>query len=1165
MRLSWNRFLGAGLAIYALGVLTGPTGLGVASQIVGWAAVVALFQVGRSHENAERIPWFWLAGGGATILAGGILRVVHGEISGTVDPFPSWGEPFFVLGYLAVFLGLVSLIRLRTVVRNPANVIDALIVAAAVGLIAWITILAPYARDETIALVERGLAVQYSVLTLMLIGATVRLAVGPGFRAPSYYFFAAAMASIFVSDTFATLQTTAALQSDLYGLVAPLAYVFTGTAALHPSVTRLTATPAYEVPRLGWKRIALLASALLMGPAVLVVQSIRDGQIDVPVVVAGWVALSLLVLARLAALIWEEERTAARERVLRDLGSVLVVGGTSDEMYTAALWAILELADGLPDGRASVVEIDGDQARILTSVGVRADLANGRQFALDTLPDTVRPTLAQRSVAVFEQVPALDLPVEVGEGLQGSVVVAPIVTRGETSGALVVSSRAPLHHGVVSALSSLAMEVSLAIESAALNEDLHRRKSDRRFRSLVENSSELLLVLDHQGHGTFTTPVVERLLGRSEQYLTGPLPEDLVHPADVEIFADLVASAPGSPVDDEPVELRLLHADGSYHWFESRARDLSADPEVGGVVITARDVTDRKAAEQRLARSEARFRALVQNSSDVVAVIDEAGTISYVSPAVIPMLGFRPEELVGTNVLRLLPADEVNRAMKLLDGVADGPFEQENLEMRLRDSDGSWRTVDITVSDLRTERAVQGIVLNARDVTVRRALEEDLQHKALHDELTGLANRVYFTERLTRALARPESRLDQVSVLFVDLDDFKEINDSLGHQVGDQLLQAIAERLRTCLRVADIAARLGGDEFAVLLEDVYGESEVFAVAERILVAVSQPYTVAGRELTVSASIGIVIDDDRSSSAEALLRGADVALYLAKDRGKGRYELFHEASHGGAFERLELKGALATAIDEGGLELHYQPIVDLHTGVIVGCEALVRWNHPDRGLLPPSAFVSLAEESGLIVRLGTWVLHEACRQLGEWNRTVEGTDSLKVSVNLSVRQLASPDLLTDVADAIDSSGIPADRLTLEITESMVMRDDPDTLERLGQLRSRGISLAIDDFGTGYSSLGYIQQFPLDVIKIDRSFVNRLEGSAGTRQVVQTVLDLAASLGAEVVAEGIETSGELHSLTKMGCRLGQGFYFSRPIPADQFAALIGGDVSRRPVSG
>jgi diguanylate cyclase (GGDEF)-like protein/PAS domain S-box-containing protein len=1158
---SWARFLLVAAIVHVAAVAVGGDVVAFTTQLIGWASVAALLRLASRQPVGQRAPWRWLALGAGSVLAGGLVQFVHGELVGEPSVFPSAAEPLFTIGYVGVFAGVVSLIRLRSVVREPDNVIDALIVSTAVGLWAWIVILASYVRDDSVPLVERGFNVHYSVLALFIIGAITRLAVGPGFRAPSYYFFAIGVSALFLADVLLTLESTGQVDTNLYAAIAPWAYVFTGAAALHPSAVRLTARPEYQHPRLTWRRIAMLAGALLMGPAVLVFQSARDVEVDTPVVVIGWVVLSTLVLLRLSRLIKEEERAATRERVLRDMGSVLVVGGSREEMHTAALWAVLELTDGLPAGRATVLAIDDDEVvEVVASVGRRSAGSDGVRIPVPDLPPTVQVALTQRHAISLEQVPAFDV-LDPGSGeVEATLVVAPLVARGRTTGAIIVSSAVPIERGVVSALTSVAMEVSLAIESAALTEDLHRRKSDRRFRALVENSSELIVVLDEENQGIFASPAVERILGRPEHHFLGPIEGGLVHEDDRDRLASLLEATRAGQSDDDAIEIRLLHADGSFRWFELRLRDLRETPEIGGLVLTARDITDRTLAEQRLARSEARFRSLVQNSSDVVAVMDATGSLTYVSPAVTPMLGFRAEELVGTNVMRLLPADEVSRAMRLLEAVTEASFEQVNLEMRLRDRGGSWRNVDVTISDMRNESAVQGIVLNVRDVTVRRALEEDLQHKALHDELTGLGNRVYFEQRLNLALAREESRLDHVAVLLVDLDDFKEINDSLGHSVGDQLLMTIAERIRACLRVSDAAARQGGDEFVVLLEDTYGESEVFAVADRILLAISQPYHVDGRELTISASIGIVIDSDRSSTSDGLMRAADVAMYLAKDRGKGRYELFHEAAHASAFERLEMKAALGEAVRTGGLVLHYQPIVELTTGAVTGCEALVRWDHPERGLISPAEFIPLAEDSGLIVALGRWVLNEACRQLGEWDAKLPAANGLRVSVNLSVRQIESMTLISDVHDAIEAGGITPDRLTLEITESLVMNDDVDTLHRLSQLRELGILLAVDDFGTGYSSLGYIQQFPLDVIKIDRSFVSRLDApTAGSRQLVRTIVELAGGLHATTVAEGIETGAELDELMAMGCSYGQGYYFARPVPAEQFMGLMSSSIA------
>jgi diguanylate cyclase (GGDEF)-like protein/PAS domain S-box-containing protein len=1151
----WVIFLVLGLGLHAVTYPFGDDVHGPTVMLIGWASVAAYVRLARRSPSGRRTPYVLLALGAGSVLTGLIVGDIHASIVGDPDLFPRIGEPLVSAGYLCVFSGIVSLIRLRTVERSFDDLVDALIVATTVGLWAWIVVLSPHLRDTSVPLIERVVNVQFSLLALLVVGAVTRLAVGPGFRNPAYYLFASGIASLFVSDANWTLESTQNVSFSLYDIIAPLAYIFTGAAALHPSVHRLTDKPEYTPPRLTWRRLTMLAAALLMGPAVLLFQWVRDEPIDVPVVVIGWVLLSILVLLRLGRLIKEEERAATRERVLRDMGSVLVVGGRQEEMHTAALWAVLELTEGLPAGRASVLSIDDGIAEVVTSVGQRSAGADGVRVRLDELPEPVREALNQRHAIALEQVPAFDVSDDERGGIEATLVVAPLVARGRLTGAIIVSSAVPLDRGVVQALTSVAREVSLAIESAALTEDLHRRKSDRRFRALVENSSELIVVLDDHDEGIFASPATERVLGRPDHEFLGVIGTELVHPDDVDALLELFAATRAGTADDAPMEVRLLHADGSYRWFELRARDLRHNPEVGGLAVTARDITDRTMAEQRLARSEARFRSLVQNSSDVVAVIDEQGSLTYVSPAITPMLGFRAEELVGTNVMRLLPADEVSRAMRLLESITEEPFEQIHLEMRLRDRGGTWRNVDVTISDLRAETAVQGIVLNVRDVTVRRALEEDLQHKALHDELTGLGNRTYIEQRLTRALTREGPRLDHVAVLLIDLDDFKEINDSLGHSVGDQLLMNVAERIRACLRVSDAAARQGGDEFVVLLEDIYGESEAFAVADRILLAISQPYHLDGRALSVTASIGIVVDKDRSSTPDGLMRAADVAMYLAKDRGKGRYELFHEAAHARAFERLEMKAALTDAVRAGDLILHYQPIVELATGRIVGSEALVRWKHPERGLISPAEFIPLAEDSGLIVALGRRVLDEACRQLGEWDRHLPAASRLRVSVNLSVRQIESMTLVSDVTDAVAASGISPDRLTLEITESLVMNDDVDTLERLATLREKGIKLAVDDFGTGYSSLGYIQQFPLDTIKIDRSFVTRLDApSGGGRQLVRTIVELARGLKATTVAEGIETEAELRALREMGCEYGQGYYFARPMSAERFLELL-----------
>jgi diguanylate cyclase (GGDEF)-like protein len=421
----------------------------------------------------------------------------------------------------------------------------------------------------------------------------------------------------------------------------------------------------------------------------------------------------------------------------------------------------------------------------------------------------------------------------------------------------------------------------------------------------------------------------------------------------------------------------------------------------------------------------------------------------------------------------------------------------------------------------------------------------------MHDALTGLGNRSLFTERVTEALATVDDGA-RVAVLFVDLDDFKTVNDSLGHAAGDQLLVAVASRLQECLRITDVAARLGGDEFGLLLPASYGESEAEGVAERVLEALRAPLEIQGREIELTASVGIAFGSRIDGTGEVLLRNADVAMYLAKGRGKARYEVFREEMHADVFERLELKADLGRAIDEGQLLLHYQPVVDLATGRITEVEALVRWRHPRRGLLSPANFIPLAEETGLIVPLGRWVMDAAVAQLKRWNELPGGQD-LVLAVNLSVRQLQQDGIVSEVLDVLDRHQVPPSHLIVEVTESMLVEESSEAARRIDVLRSAGVSLAVDDFGTGYSSLATIQRFGIDYIKIDRSFVERL-GAGAEPDLVGTIIDLARQVGARTVAEGIEGNAQLVQLRSLGCDLGQGFYFAEPLTPSAFERLL-----------
>jgi diguanylate cyclase (GGDEF)-like protein len=482
------------------------------------------------------------------------------------------------------------------------------------------------------------------------------------------------------------------------------------------------------------------------------------------------------------------------------------------------------------------------------------------------------------------------------------------------------------------------------------------------------------------------------------------------------------------------------------------------------------------------------------------------------------------------------------------------------LELPLRHRDGHQCTVQFTVTNLLDNPSVGGLVLNTRDISERRQLEDQLVHQAFHDSLTSLANRALFKDRVDHALARTKRQTPSVAVLFLDLDGFKEVNDSLGHAAGDRLLIQVAERLHSCVRPSDTVARFGGDEFAVLIEDASDDIDVTMVAERVLEGLRQPFEVNGRELHVRGSMGIARMESDVDGADHLLRNADLAMYRAKAAGRGGFERYDPEMHTELVQRVQLEADLRRALDEGELFLHYQPTIDLASGQIVGAEALARWQHPTRGLVPPTEFIPLAEASGLIRPLGAWVLREACRQAAAWQRANSQRDKpFSLSVNLSGRQLQHAQVVDDVTTALAESGLPPDSLVLEMTESVLMDDSENVLEILRQLKRLGARLAIDDFGTGYSSLSYLHRFPVDILKIDRSFVERLSRTFDNAELAWTVVRLGQSLQLQTVAEGVEDSTQFLALRRMGCDIGQGFYFGRPMEGEELERLLGDELT------
>jgi diguanylate cyclase (GGDEF)-like protein/PAS domain S-box-containing protein len=571
---------------------------------------------------------------------------------------------------------------------------------------------------------------------------------------------------------------------------------------------------------------------------------------------------------------------------------------------------------------------------------------------------------------------------------------------------------------------------------------------------------------------------------------------------------------------------------------------------------------ERLLAERVRREGDARISALVHYSRDVVAIIGQDGRMSYASPSIERLLGHAPTNLDGSSILSLVYPPDEPAARALLSDALINTDATMMADLRLVHSNGSLRDCELIALNRLADPSVRGVVVTCRDMTEHRAFERELTELAVNDRLTGLPNRTLLLDRLSQAMARGQRRHAQVAALLVDLDNFKVINDSLGHQTGDELLILVARRVVGCLRSEDTVARMGGDEMAILIEEAVDEASVIATAERLLEALSTPFQIRGQSFYTTASIGIALSSPAVDQPASLLRNADLAMYQAKARGKARWALFDPGLNDVMAERLEIETALRGALERsapehGELWVAYQPVVDLQTGTINEVEALTRWQHPERGLISPARFIPIAEETGLIVQIGRRVLEEACRQAVRWRaaRAAQGKGTpFVMGVNLSGRQLQDPGLVEMVVEVLEATGLPGPSLKLELTESVVMESTATTIETLTRLKALGVRLAIDDFGTGYSSLAYLKRFPVDVLKIDRSFVAGLGRDPQDTAIVQGVIAMAQGLGMMVTAEGVETAEQVVCLKRLGCDLAQGYYYASPLAADRLDEMV-----------
>jgi diguanylate cyclase (GGDEF)-like protein/PAS domain S-box-containing protein len=971
---------------------------------IGLAAVVATVVGARFHRPARRAAWYLLAAAEFCFISGDIsYQILTGPL-GEDNPFPSIADMFYLAVYPLIAAALFLFVRGGSRVRDSGSLIDALIITSGLGLLSWVYLVEPYFHAPGLTAIQRIISISYPLGDILILSMLARLVVGGGLRIASTRLLVFGALGVLTADVaYGWIQLNGSWK--LGGPVDigwVLFYAAWGAAALHPSMRKVDEGTTTMKTRTSRARLLALAGASLIPPSVLMIQSLSGNVTDGFTIALFSAALFGLVIARLAGILAGHRQSLRRERVLRFSGDRLVAANDVPAVYAAAL--------------ACAATLGGNAA---------ASLFQAQLTGLVCVASTDEPIgcLAEPDLWAQAQAGGYLYP-------NGQLSVTPVWRAQLLRGMLVVRATRPMTIDDHLALASLVSQLVLAGESVIAVADLQQRQSDLHFRGLIQNASEVIVVVDAYGLITYATPSLERAVGRSADSVLGTAVAGLLNESDDgaadAVFTSLIA---GSIHGLATADWQLRHANGSPLSFEVMSNDLLDDPNVGGIVLTMRDVSER------------------------------------------------------------------------------------------------------------------------------RAMEEQLSHQVFHDSLTGLPNRVLFRDRAEHALARA-TRLDSaVAIIIVDIDNFKDVNDTRGHAAGDELLCAVAHRLGSSLRPGATLARLGGDEFGVLMEDLHSVAEAEAVAHRLLSRLRTAFTIRGEKTLTTASAGLVltIDTEAALDLSGLLRRADLALYSAKARGKAQLVRYDADLHERLRERLALRSELQRAMEEQQFFLDYQPIAMIDTGHIIGAEALVRWRHPVRGLVPPTEFISLAEETGVIITLGGWVLQEACRQTRVW--LDQGCDGFAVSVNVSGRQLQEAGFVDDVRAALNHHRLPPEALILELTESVLAVDGTAVSMQLAELKNIGVKIAIDDFGTGYSSLNYLAKFPIDKLKIDKSFVDGLgTGTAEDGVLARVIVSLAQLLQLQVTAEGIEHTKQRDELWILGCQQGQGYLYSKPITPRQLSELM-----------
>ncbi|MDX2560819.1 aminotransferase class I/II-fold pyridoxal phosphate-dependent enzyme [Streptomyces sp. TX20-6-3] len=1054
--------------------------------LIGLGGVAAILVGVHLHQPSPRWPWLVLAAANLAFVGGDTAYNALEAFFGQTRPFPSVADALYLATYPLFAIGLFGFIRYRAVGRDLGVVLDALILTSGLALLSWVNLITPLARSEDMSWTEKAISIAYPLGDVLMLAMLARLLVPGGLRSRSVQLLTLGTCGILASDViYGTLQLRGTWQVgtpwDLGWVVFFTAW---GLAALHPSMTGLTERAPEPAPRVAERRLALLAGASLVAPALLLFQSLRhDRDQDIAVIAIFSALMFLLVLARLWGMMNDHDKAEARERSLRMAAASLVAALSPREVAGAVETASATLFG--PGTGHRVLLLTRDRRGGLSGVATA-----GRPWSCRTDELTRPPTPAPRTPNAptptsYDSTPPANEPSGNQQPTPFGAGPAPPLTDPPRT------ATAPPH-----------------------------QPSGTAWPETVSDGTRLLPV-------SRLAPAVAAELAP-------------------ETFALLCPLELQAPAGHEPLLGVLLIAGP-----EKKLAEISGPAQ--SLASQAALALERFALSEEVNRrtSEAYFRTLVHNTSDVILIVDDDDTVRYASPSAESMFG--RSLLPGTPLTDLVaPADTASALRVLADARTRAAVDARD-DWKLLHGGQADLEVEVRCSNLRDENTVHGLVLTLRDVTEQRKLERELTHRAFHDSLTGLPNRVLLLERVERALLRGRRESTLTCMLFVDLDDFKVVNDTMGHSVGDELLVSVARRLTSVLRLSDTAARLGGDEFAVLIEGAREPRDAETLAAEIVHTLSQPFHLTDGAVSVSTSVGIATVLD-SAHAEELLGHADLALYAAKAAGKKRWRLFHPEFHSKLVARHELQAGMDTAIADKAFALRYQPIVEVRDGAPAGLEALIRWPHARRGMVPPDQFIALAEESGHIMPLGAWVLEHAALDIARWQQALPRKSPLYASVNVSARQFRDPGFLEGVRRTLHSSGLVPGSLVLELTETVLMRRDAQIRTTMAALKDLGVSIAIDDFGTGFSSLSYLREFPIDVLKVDKSFIDNITTDPQQVALVEGIVRIADVLGLQVVAEGIEHEEQRALLADMGCRYGQGYLFARPMTAHQAESYL-----------